>query len=160
MYRDIFAEVLGSQQHTKGYENRWFSKSQVLGTVKTRDCGAPAILVPVWVVLFFGTEKGIKTENGKFWGPSKLAILVHQQFGTRFHRVLQGEGAAQRGGSICFIFAVLWTLFSCIEMSLFSLKTCTPVKATPLKCPLAFGWFRGCGLVGTPTKWLSCSGHF
>ena len=46
-----------------------------------------------------------------------------------FHRVLQG--AAQRGAQFYFIFAVLRTLFSCSEKSLFSLKTCTPVQATP-----------------------------
>ena len=36
----------------KGYQNRWVSKSQVLGTAKTRNFGARAILVPVWVVLW------------------------------------------------------------------------------------------------------------
>ena len=39
-------------QITKGHPNRWVSKSQVLGTVKTRYFGAPAILVQVWVVLW------------------------------------------------------------------------------------------------------------
>ena len=32
--------------------DRCVSKSQVFGTVKTRNFGAPAILVPVWVVLW------------------------------------------------------------------------------------------------------------
>ena len=42
-----------NQQHTKGYQNRWVSTSQVLGIVKTRIFfDAPAILVPVWVVLW------------------------------------------------------------------------------------------------------------
>ena len=49
--------------------------------------------------------------------------------GHTIHRVLQG--AAQRGVQFYFILAVLRTLCSCSEMSLFSLKTRTPVKATP-----------------------------
>ena len=53
-----------------------------------------------------------------------------------FHRVLQG--AAQRGAQFHFIFAALRALFSCSEMSLFSLKTCTPVKATPWSTPWIF----------------------
>ena len=56
-------------------------ESQVLGTVKTRASGAPAIFIPVWVVLWH--PKGYQTHgfpNRKFWGLSKLAIVVHQQF--------------------------------------------------------------------------------
>ena len=40
---------------------------------------------------FNNTQKGIKTDgvqNRKLWGLSKLANLVHQQFGTRFWVVL------------------------------------------------------------------------
>ena len=40
------------QQHTKGYQNRWVSKLQVVETVETRNIGAPASLVPVWVGLW------------------------------------------------------------------------------------------------------------
>ena len=45
------------------------------------------------------------------------------------HRVLQA--AAQSGAQFYFVFAVLRTLFSCGRVSLFHLKTCTPMKATP-----------------------------
>ena len=68
-------------QHANGRQNQWVSKSQVLGAVKTQNSGAPAILVPMWVV--FWHPKSIKTDgfqNGKFWGLSKLVFLVHQQF--------------------------------------------------------------------------------
>ena len=49
--------------------------------------------------------------------------------GENDHRVLQG--AAQRGAQSDFIFVALRTFFSCSKMSLFYLKICTPVKATP-----------------------------
>ena len=52
------------------------------------------------------------------------------------HRVLQG--AAQRGAQFYLILTVLRALFSCSETSLFSLKTCTPLKATPWSTP----WIR------------------
>ena len=67
------------QQHT-----RWVSKSQVLGTVKTRNFGAPAILVPVWVVLWH--PKGKKTDgfqNGKFWGLS--VTFKTRNFGAKVY---------------------------------------------------------------------------
>ena len=62
--------------HPQVYHNRWVSKSQVLGTVKTCNFGAPAI----WCLFgwFFGTQKGIKTDgfqHGKFWRLSKLGQL-------------------------------------------------------------------------------------
>ena len=41
------------------------------------------------------------------------------------------RGAAPRGAQFYFISAVLRALFSCSEMSLLSLETCTPVKAAP-----------------------------
>ena len=44
------------------------------------------------------------------------------------------QGAAQRGAQFYFVFTVLRTPFSCSDMSLFSLKTCTPLKATPTPC--------------------------
>ena len=50
---------------------------------------------------------------------------------SRTGGMAQLQGAAQRGAKFCFKFAVLWALFSCKSMSLFELKTCTPVKATP-----------------------------
>ena len=47
------------------------------------------------------------------------------------HRVLQG-GGAQRGAEFLLKFlVVLWTLFSCSEMSLIDLIPCTPMKGTP-----------------------------
>ena len=48
----------------------------------------------------------------------------------RNRRVLH---AAHRGAQFYFMFPVLWTFSSCNKMSLFHLKTCTPVKGTPLK---------------------------
>ena len=66
-------------------------------------------------------------------GNDTVAVAMH--FAMRngqicfSHRVLQG--AAQRGAQFYFIFAVLRTLLSCSKMSLFYLKTCTPLKATP-----------------------------
>ena len=45
--------------HPKEYQNRWFSKWQVLGTLKTRNFGT-AILVPVWV---FPTDRFKKYPN-------------------------------------------------------------------------------------------------
>ena len=59
---------------------------------------------------------------------SELFLLL-SGYAYNYHRVLQG--AAQRGAQFYFIFSVLRTLFSCSEMSLFSLKSCTPLKATP-----------------------------
>ena len=46
------------------------------------------------------------------------------------HGVLQG--AAQRGAQFYLIFAALQTFLSCSKISLFYLKTCTPMKGTPL----------------------------
>ena len=68
-----------SQEHTKGYQNRQVSKSQVMRTVKTRNL-ARQQFIPVWMALWH--LKGIKTDgflNGKYGGLSNLAILVHQQ---------------------------------------------------------------------------------
>ena len=51
--------------------------------IKTRNCGAPAILVPVWVVLWHQTDG---FQNRKFSGLSKLAIKLFwctSNFGTR-----------------------------------------------------------------------------
>ena len=99
-------KVVVSQQHTKGYENRWVSKSQILGIVKTRKFGAPAILEPVCVVLWHPNLKRLSKpmvfkmascgdfQNSQFW--------CTINFGTRFCRVLQG--AAQRGGAILLHF--------------------------------------------------------
>ena len=56
----------------------------------------------------------------------KNTNLVKQRPTSFPHLVLQG--AAQRGAQFCFIFTVLRTLFSCSEMSLFSLETCTALK--------------------------------
>ena len=67
-----------------------------------------------------GLPQGPFLENNLF--PLKVGLS---------HRVLQG--AAQKGAQFYFIIAVLRTLFSCSEMSLFSLKTCTPPEGTPLK---------------------------
>ena len=65
----------------------------------------------------------LMSRRTQFWG-TFFAV-----FWVPFLGVLQG--AAQRGGQFYLIFAVLRTLFSCSKMSLFYLKTCTPMKATP-----------------------------
>ena len=49
---------------------------------------------------------------------------------TCFERLIQCWGAAQRGAEFHFIFAVPRTLLLFSTMSLFYLKTCTPVKGT------------------------------
>ena len=72
-----------SQQHTKGYQSRWIK----VKTARSGDCQDSQFWCTskFWYPSgwLFGTQKGIKTDgfqNGKFWGLSKLAILLHQQF--------------------------------------------------------------------------------
>ena len=64
----------------KGYQNRWFSKWQVLGTFKTSNFGAPANLVHVCVVLWH--PKGY--QNRWFSAvPSSGDFGCTRNFGTR-----------------------------------------------------------------------------
>ena len=67
-----------NQQHTKAYQNRWVSKWQdlVLGTFKTRNFGAPAILVHIWAVLWH--PKGY--QNRWFSESHVLGIFKTSQF--------------------------------------------------------------------------------
>ena len=63
-------------------------------------------------------------------------IISGQIWGSKLQSVFTlGDGCwlPKGGGQSCFIFAVLGTLFSCSPMSPFYLKTCSPMKGTPLK---------------------------
>ena len=69
---------------------------------------------------------------------SKASIRIMRfEIAANRHRVLQG-GGAQRGAQFHFIFAVLWTLFSCSKMSLFYLKTYALLRDPP-EAPLETG---------------------
>ena len=89
-------------------------KSQVLGTVQTRNCGAPEILVPVWVV--FWHPKGCQNRwfskwpvLGTFKARSFCAPAIWYPFGCfRFLEVLTGVDNPSRNLSkpnfleVCF----------------------------------------------------------
>ena len=71
-----------STTHKRVSEPMGFKKSQVLGTVKTRNFGAPAISVPVWVVL---------------WHSVMAHHLLNHCFVSVFHSVEGAFGAPSRG---------------------------------------------------------------
>ena len=86
--------------------------------------------VPSFRFSFQGNMRTYPRFGFRSGGTSECSMYPRSEFWYRrtSHRVLQG--AAQRG-KFTFIIAALPTLFSCSKMSLFHLKTCTPLKGTP-----------------------------
>ena len=82
MYLPQFNLLIGffppKSSNTKGYQNQWFSKWQVLGIFQTCNFGAPAILVPVRVVLW--NPNGYQNRWFSKW--QVLGIFQARHFGA------------------------------------------------------------------------------
>ena len=109
----------------KAHEHKLFALVNVQMALG-QTAGCPRIN---WAKKFMCSPRKKSTGNTNFSLPLTGGLSRGCPDFQKVHRVLQG--AAQRGAQFYLIFAVLRAFFLCSKMSLFYLKTCTPMKATP-----------------------------